>query len=120
MLMGVISVLNNMINEQQVRKQEASILRAIGMSKKKLNKMLILEKVIMGVFAWIIGTVLGVLFVRVLLVGLLYLAEMPMVYNIVGYIITGVIVIAIMVLMSMITVVSMGKMDITEGIRNAE
>lgn len=120
MLMGVISVLNNMINEQQVRKQEVSIFRAIGMSKKKLNKMLILEKVIMGFFAWIIGTVLGVLFIRVLLIGVLYMAEMPMVYNIVGYIITGAIVIAIMVLMSMITVVSMGKMDITEGIRNAE
>ncbi len=120
LLMGVISVLNNMINEQQVRRQEVSILRAVGMSKKKLNKMLILEKVIMGFFAWIIGTVLGVLFVRVLLIGVLYMAEASMVYSIGGYLVTGVAVIAIMVLMSMITVVSMGKMDITEGIRNAE
>ncbi|MBR3835079.1 MAG: ABC transporter permease [Lachnospiraceae bacterium] len=120
LLMGIISVLNNMINEQQVRRQEVSILRAVGMSKKKLNKMLILEKVIMGFFAWIIGTVLGVLFVRVLLIGVLYMAEASMVYSIGGYLVTGVAVIAIMVLMSMITVVSMGKMDITEGIRNAE
>ena len=120
LLMGIISVLNNMINEQQVRRQEVSILRAVGMSKKKLNKMLILEKVIMGFFAWIIGTVLGVLFVRVLLIGVLYMAEAPMVYSVGGYLITGLAVTAIMVLMSMITVVSMGKMDITEGIRNAE
>lgn len=119
LLMGVISVLNNMINEQQVRRQEVSILRAVGMSKKKLNKMLILEKVIMGFFAWVIGTVLGIVFIRVLFIGLIYMG-MPMVYNIAGYLLTGVGVIAIMVLMSMITVVSMGKMDITEGIRNAE
>lgn len=120
LIMGVISVLNNMINEQQVRRREVSILRAVGMSKKKLNRMLILEKVLMGFFAWIIGTVLGVLFVRILLIGVLYMAEAPMVYSIGGYIVTGVAVTAIMVLMSMITVVSMGKMDITEGIRNAE
>ncbi len=120
LLMGIISVLNNMINEQQVRRREVSILRAVGMSKKKLNRMLILEKVIMGFFAWIIGTVLGVLFVRVLLIGVLYMAEAPMVYSVGGYLVTGVAVTAIMVLMSMITVVSMGKMDITEGIRNAE
>ena len=118
--MGIISVLNNMINEQQVRRQEVSILRAVGMSKKKLNKMLILEKVIMGFFAWIIGTILGVLFVRIMLIGILYMSEAPMVYSIGGYLVTGVAVTAIMVLMSMITVVSMGKMDITEGIRNAE
>lgn len=120
LLMGIISVLNNMINEQQVRRQEVSILRAVGMSKKKLNKMLVLEKVIMGIFAWIIGTVLGVLFVRVLLIGVLYMTQAPMVYSIGGYLVTGVAVTALMVLMSMITVVSMGKMDITEGIRNAE
>ena len=120
LLMGVISVLNNMINEQQVRRREVSILRAVGMSKKKLNKMLILEKVMMGFFAWIIGTVLGVLFVRVLLIGILYMSEAPMVYSIGGYLVTGAVVIAIMMLMSMIIVVSMGKMDITEGIRNAE
>ncbi|MBE5933837.1 MAG: FtsX-like permease family protein, partial [Lachnospiraceae bacterium] len=120
LLMGIISVLNNMINEQQVRRQEVSILRAVGMSKKKLNKMLILEKVIMGFFAWIIGTVFGVLFVRVLLIGVLYMTEAPMVYSVGGYLVTGVAITAIMVLMSMITVVSMGKMDITEGIRNAE
>jgi putative ABC transport system permease protein len=120
LLMGVISVLNNMINEQQVRRQEVSILRAIGMSKKKLNKMLILEKVIMGFLAWIIGTVLGVLFVRVLLIGVLYMTQAPMVYSVGGYLVIGLVVTAIMVLMSMITVVSMGKMDITEGIRNAE
>lgn len=119
LLMGVISVLNNMINEQQVRRQEVSILRAVGMSKKKLNKMLILEKIIMGFFAWIIGTVLGVVFIRVLFIGLIYMGT-PMVYSISGYLLTGVGVIAIMVLMSMITVVSMGRMDITEGIRNAE
>lgn len=120
MLMGIISILNNMINEHQVRKREVSILRAIGMNKKKLNKMLMLEKIIMGLLAWIIGTVLGMVLSKLILVSLLYQVETGMIYPVAGYVLVGVGVIGIMVLISMINVVSMGKMDITDGIRNEE
>lgn len=119
-LMGIVSILNNMVNEQQVRRKEVSILRAIGMSKKKLNRMLILERVIMGLIAWIIGTVLGIGLSSVMLVSVLYMLETAMIIPWISCLLIGVGVIGIMVLISMIMVVSMSKMDITEGIRNQE
>ena len=118
MIMGIVSVLHNMINEQQLRKKEVSILRAIGMSKKKLNRMLILEKLIIGFMSWIIGTGLGLLFTKIVLISILYFFEASMVVPWLAYLITGVVLMGIMLLLSMIMVLSMGKMKITESIRN--
>lgn len=119
-LMGVTNILNNMINEYQVRRREVSILRAIGMSKKKLNRMLILEKIIMGIIAWLIGTVLGVLFSKTLLVSWVYITETVMIFPWCTFLLIGAGVICIMVLISIIMVIAMGKKDITDGIRNQE
>ncbi len=120
LLMGIVSILNNMVNEQQVRRKEVSILRAIGMSKKKLNKMLVLEKIIMGLIAWIIGVVLGLVLTRVIFIAILYMYETTFVVPWLAYLLIGVGVTGVMVLISMFMVVSMGKMDITEGVRNQE
>ena len=100
------------------RKKEVSILRAIGMSKKKLNRMLILEKLIIGFMSWIIGTGLGLLFTKIVLISILYFFEASMVVPWLAYLITGVVLMGIMLLLSMIMVLSMGKMKITESIRN--
>ncbi len=119
-IMGVISVLHNMISEQQVRRKEISILRSIGMSKKKMNKMLMLEKVIIAVLAWLVGTVLGVAFSSVILIGILYYAGMKFVFAWGIYAVTLVVLVCVMLLMSLIMVTGMGKMNITESIRNNE
>ena len=119
-LMGIVSILNNMVNEMQVRRKEVSILRAVGMSKKKLNRMLILERVIMGLIAWIIGTVLGLALSSTMLISILYLMETSMIIPWIPCLLIGAGVIGIMVLLSMGMVISLGKMDITEGIRNQE
>jgi putative ABC transport system permease protein len=109
-----------MVNEMQVRRKEVSILRAVGMSKKKLNRMLILERVIMGLIAWIIGTVLGLALSSTMLISILYLMETSLVIPWIPCLLIGAGVIGIMVLLSMGMVISLGKMDITEGIRNQE
>ena len=119
-LMGVVSILNNMVNEMQVRSREVSILRAVGMSKKKLNRMLILERVIMGLLAWIIGTALGIGLSYMMLIAILYILESAMIIPWISCLLIGAGVVGIMVLISMGMVVSLGKMDITEGIRNQE
>ncbi len=120
LIMGIVSILNNMVSEYQVRRREVSILRSIGMSKKGLNKMLILEKIIMGLIAWLIGILLACVLARSIFTGILYMYETTFVIPWLSYLLIGVGVIGIMVLISMISVVSMGKMDITEGVRNQE
>ncbi len=119
-LMGIVSILNNMVNEYQVRRREVSILRAIGMSKKKLNKMLILEKVIMGLISWVLGTVMGCGLTRIFFIGILEMYGTSFIIPWLWYLLIGAVVIGIMVIISMFSVVSMGKMDITEGVRNQE
>lgn len=119
-VMGVVSILNNMVNEQQLRKREVSILRSIGMSKKKLNRMLVLEKIIIGLLSWIIGTLLGLGFTRMVIEAGLYFFEMKMVIPFLSYLGIGGVILAIMVLLSVLMVKSMGRTNITEGIRNNE
>lgn len=119
-LMGIVSVLHNMINEQLTRRKEVSLLRAIGMSKKKLNKMLILEKLIVGITAWVVGTLLGLGLTAVFLIPMMYMAEMKFVLAWDAYALTLVGLLVIMLLLSWIMISSMGKMNLTDSIRNNE
>lgn len=120
LMMGTISVLHNMVSEQQERRKEISILRSIGMSKKKLNRMLVLEKLIIAFIAWLIGIILGVVFARLILISILYFFEAGFVIPWGAYLITGAGLMGIMALLSMIMVVSMGRLNITDNIRNKE
>lgn len=119
-VMGIISILNNMVNEQQIRRKEIAILRSIGMNKKKLNRMLVLEKIIIGLIAWIIGTVLGCLFTAMVIKTGLYFFEMQMVIPFLSYVGIGGVLLAVMVLLSLLMVKSMSNVNITENIRNNE
>lgn len=119
-LMGIVSVLHSMINEQLARRKEVSLLRAIGMSKKKLNKMLILEKLIVGITAWVIGTLLGVGLSALFIIPMMYMAEMKFVFAWDMYLITLVGLLVVMLLLSWVMINSMGKMNLTDSIRNNE
>ena len=111
-------MLNTMINEQIQRKKESAILRAIGMSRSGLNKMLIIEKMLVGFMAWFIGTALSIVLAYVFTIGFRYMTEAKFVFP--WYIcgITAAVLFAIMAILSWLMIIMVGKMDITEGIRN--
>ncbi|MDE5967291.1 MAG: ABC transporter permease [Lachnospiraceae bacterium] len=117
-ILGVVSMLNTMINEQIQRKKENAILRAIGMSRSGLNKMLIMEKMLVGFMAWFIGTVLSIVLSYVFTIGFRYMTEAKFVFP--WYIcgITAAVLFVIMAVLSWLMIIMVGKMDITEGIRN--
>ncbi len=119
-IMGIVNVLHSMVNEQLARRREVSLLRAIGMSKRKLNKMLILEKLIVGITAWVIGTLLGVGISAMFLVPMLYAYELPIIFTWDVYLLTLVGMLAIMLFLSWIMISSLGKMSLTDNIRNNE
>lgn len=119
-VMGLVNVFHSMINEQMTRKREISLLRAIGMSKNQLCKMLILEKILIGIIAWIIGTVLGVGLTYLFMGPLSYMSEMSFVFSFADY---GLIfggMLGLMLILAMIMIRSLGTRDMTEGIRNID
>lgn len=118
MVLGIVSMLNTMINEQLQRRKENAILRAIGMSRSGLNKMLIMEKMLVGFMAWFIGTAASLLLSWLFTIGFLYMMDTK--FKFPWYIcgITAVVIFIIMAILSGLMIIMVGKMDITEGIRN--
>lgn len=117
-IMGVVSMLNTMINDQIQRKKENAILRAIGMSRSGLNKMLVMEKMLVGFMAWFIGTGLSIILSFLFTIAFRYMTEAKFVFP--WYIcgITAAVMFTIMAILSGLMILMVGKMDITEGIRN--
>lgn len=60
-LICIFNIINTIIYNQAMRKKEFSILRAFGMSKKKLYKVIILERSIISIVSSIVGIFLGIL-----------------------------------------------------------
>ena len=58
-LICIFNIINTIISNQAMRKKEFSILRAFGMSKKKLYKVIILERSVISIVSSIIGIFLG-------------------------------------------------------------
>ena len=80
--------------------------------------MLILEKVIIGLMAWLVGTGLGLLLSRVMIEPVIYFFETSFVTPWALYLLIGVGLIGLMVLLSLGMILSMGKLNIINSIRN--
>lgn len=119
-IMGLVNILHSMINEQMTRKREISLLRAIGMSKNQLCKMLILEKIIVGIIAWVIGTGLGVGVVYLFMGPLSYMSETPFVFSFADYGLIFLGMLGLMLILAWVMIRSLGNRDMTEGIRNID
>ena len=117
MALGVVSMLNTMVNEQLQRKKEHAILRAIGLSRSGLNKMLLLEKLWMGLVSWVIGTVLGILLAWLYSYTLIYMAEGT--FHMAWYVpcMTLVVILAVTGILSCIMIQTVVKMDISKEVR---
>lgn len=121
-ILGIINILNTIVNEQLQRKKENAILRALGMSAKSMNRMLITEKLVIGVIACVVGTILSYVLCYVNLMPQLALLDMAdnFVFPWHVSILIALAVLAITGIFAWGMVLMAGKLDIAEGIRNED
>ena len=58
-LMGMISIINTMNINLLVKRREFAVYKAIGMTKKQLRKLLVLQGTLYGIMAAIFGSIIG-------------------------------------------------------------
>lgn len=121
-ILGIINILNTIVNEQLQRKKENAILRALGMSAKSMNRMLIAEKLVIGVISCVVGTILAYVLCYVYLAPQLELNDMagrfPFPWHV--SLVIALAVLAVTGVFAWAMVLLSGKLNITEGIRNQE
>ena len=63
-LIGVVNIINTVNTNLSLRRREFAALRSIGMTMKKLNRMVFLEGLLHGIISSLIGGVIGALIAR--------------------------------------------------------
>ena len=58
---AVASVSNTMVMATQERRREIGILKAVGITKKQIMKLFVLESLYLCFIAWVVGSIVGVL-----------------------------------------------------------
>lgn len=122
-ILGIMSIVNNMVTDTFVRRKEFASLRAIGMSKKQLNKMLTFEKLEIGLTAWFIAILLTTLFIAPILYiyntilenGLLF-STLPIPWSVL--LLGGIVLILIMLILARLAIKKADEMDITSELRS--
>ena len=115
-IVSAINILNSMASKQILRKKEFALLRVVGMSKKKLCKMIVLENsivlIISSTLGIIIGNIIGYSFVSVVSTGGdKYI--IPYVSMLVGIMV----VVTMTLLFSVVSVVKIEKQNIVVDIK---
>lgn len=117
-IISAINILNSMASKQILRKKEFALLRVVGMSKKKLCKMIVLENSLVLIISSILGIIIGNL------IGYSFV-ELASTDNDIKYIIpilamfVGIMIVVIMALIfSVVSVAKIGKQNIVEDIKD--
>ena len=100
-LFGVMNLINTTLSNQMARKQENSILRSIGASKRDISRVFNAETILVGLFAGIIG--IGVTVLLNVTVINPVIASLAHIYNVAGLPwIGGIILVAISVMLTLV------------------
>lgn len=114
-----LNIINSIATNQILRKREFATLRIIGMSKKGLCKMMILEStlasILASIFGIIIGNSLGYLFVLIASDG-----SDKYIVPYLSMLVTLIAVIGISLLLSIFSIVKVKKQSIVDGIKDKE
>ena len=121
-VIGVIcalNIMNTIATNQVLRKKEFATLRTIGMSKKKLCKMIALEGILASIIASILGCIIGnIMGYNLLLLGATVEVDYKIPYM--AMILGVIVVIAIALLSSIVSIIKIGNQNIVEGIKDNE
>ncbi|MGX7023522.1 ABC transporter permease [Vagococcus hydrophili] len=100
------------------RKKQLSVYLTLGMSEKKLKQMVIYENILLGFTSIVTGTVVGILFSKLILLitqNILYLEEgLPFYFPLKAIAVTWLVYGLIFVLISFFTVLKLRKMSLLE------
>lgn len=117
-IIGLFGIFNNIILSFYNRKRELAVMRSVGMSKKQVAKMLILEAISVGIIGSIFGVAGGVMLIQIMQ-GIIsaVMATIPMKFGvgmIVKMIVGGILV---TLLATISTVVKSTKLSIIESLK---
>lgn len=116
-IVSSINILNSMASKQVLRKKEFALLRVIGMNKKKLCKMIVLENSLVLIISSILGVVIGNS-IGYSFVALVSNNDSKYITPVIPMII-GIIVVSIMAtIFSIISVLKIKKQSIVEDIKD--
>lgn len=116
-IVSSINILNSMASKQVLRKKEFALLRVIGMNKKKLCKMIVLENSLVLIISSILGVVIGNS-IGYSFVALVSNNDSKYITPVIPMII-GIIVVSIMAtIFSIISVLKIKKQNIVEDIKD--
>lgn len=116
-IVSSINILNSMASKQVLRKKDFALLRVIGMNKKKLCKMIVLENSLVLIISSILGVVIGNS-IGYSFVALVSNNDSKYITPVIPMII-GIIVVSIMAtIFSIISVLKIKKQSIVEDIKD--
>lgn len=114
-LIAAVNIINTIVLNIMLRKREFASMRAIGMTKVQLTKMLLFEGLIHGVIAAFIGIIIGGILTKLTIATIVSDVKVSIPY---GIIVTGIIISVILALTA--TIIPLGrlkKMNIVESLR---
>lgn len=120
-MIGSLNIINTINTSLIQRRREFAIFRSVGMTNKQLSGMVLIETLIQGVKAGIIGSVAGVLLIYILykLFGRIFdMAEFIVPWSIIGITMGAAIIISILSCISPMK--KLGNQDIVATIRSME
>ncbi|EQB3100702.1 ABC transporter permease [Clostridium botulinum] len=119
-IIGMVNIINTITIGLLLRKSEFATLTAIGMTKSQLNKMVMLEGLLHGIFTSVFGSIISYILYNFLLKQSFNFINFDIKFPI-DVFITGILgVIAITLLASIIPLRRLKKMSIVENIRAKE
>ncbi|MBD5629538.1 ABC transporter permease [Clostridium botulinum] len=119
-IIGMVNIINTITIGLLLRKSEFATLTAIGMTKSQLNKMVMLEGLLHGIFTSVFGSIISYILYNLLLKQGFNFINFDIKFPI-DVFITGILgVIAITLLASVIPLRRLKKMSIVENIRAKE
>ncbi|ABS41799.1 FtsX-like permease family protein [Clostridium botulinum] len=119
-IIGMVNIINTITIGLLLRKSEFATLTAIGMTKSQLNKMVMLEGLLHGIFTSVFGSIISYILYNLLLKQSFNFINFDLKFPI-DVFITGILgVIAITLLASVIPLRRLKKMSIVENIRAKE
>ncbi|KEJ00193.1 ABC transporter permease [Clostridium botulinum A2B7 92] len=119
-IIGMVNIINTITIGLLLRKSEFATLTAIGMTKSQLNKMVMLEGLLHGIFTSVFGSIISYILYNFLLKQSFNFINFDIKFPI-DIFITGILgVIAITLLASVIPLRRLKKMSIVENIRAKE
>ena len=119
-LIAIINIINTITINLLVKKREFAIFKAIGMTKEQFRKLVLLEGVLYGIFASVIGSIVSYLLVNSILINNNPIAAYGIDLSMWSYVTGTLGIIGITFIVALIPLRKLNDMNIMDGLRIEE